>query len=261
MEYEAGGYPITPTGVSPGIWRLAVAAGRRFENKDKNTEQVQQYVYRESIGELEQQLRLAEASLAAARDPDVAISSANPTQMVWSPTGNYAERSTIRQSVALASNRLGSRRTIIHQYVLRKHYELKFSSIAGDVFSRIREKVDESIGQPYPPLFRSWPRFTITCALIIPRTGRMLFTAAVEYCKIWQTWSSLQPTKIVLWRKKGNRSQLSWDATTTSTESWHSSKIQLPHNGSKTWPALTWGSWETDSTACFKRLRRDPTAQ
>jgi hypothetical protein len=150
MEYEAGGYPSIPTGVTAEVWRLGIAAGRKYEILDPKTNKSNPYMYLESIGELEEQLQITEASLAAARDPDVSISSANPHQYVWSPTGNFVERNTIRQAVTQAAQRLGSRRTLIYQYALRKHYELKFSSIADDVFGRIRERVDATIGQTIP---------------------------------------------------------------------------------------------------------------
>lgn len=150
MQYEAGGYPTTSTGIPPDVWQLAVAAGRKFEIPDLKTNKPMPYVYVESIGELEEQLRISDASLSAARDPDVSISSANPQQFVWSPQGNFLERNTIRQTISLSSKRLSSRRTLIYQYALRKHYELKFSGIADDVFTRIRQRVDGSIGVLIP---------------------------------------------------------------------------------------------------------------
>jgi hypothetical protein len=47
-------------------------------------------------------------------------------------------------------NRLARSRALIYRYVLHKHYELKFSGIADDVFSRIRERVDSAIGTVIP---------------------------------------------------------------------------------------------------------------
>lgn len=88
--------------------------------------------------------------MAAARDPDVSVSSANPSQIVWNPLGNKLERDTIRKSSAVAQQRLSSRRSFIYSYVLRRHYELKFSGIADDIFSRIRESVDSLIGIKVP---------------------------------------------------------------------------------------------------------------
>lgn len=144
FEYEAGGYPTAPDGVPPESWRLAVAAGRKSSVGGKD------YVYVESITELEEQLRIAEASLAAATDANVSVSSANPKQYVWSPSGNVLERNTIRQSIAQAAKRLASRRTLIHRYILTKYTSLRYSGIVDDVFSRIRERVDASVATAVP---------------------------------------------------------------------------------------------------------------
>lgn len=150
MEYEASGYPSTPDGVVPDVYRLAASVGREFQEKDSRSGEVKNYIYTTSIEELEQELRSFEAALAAARDPDVSVSSANPHQMVWNPIGNKFERETLRNSAARAQRRLSARRSFIYSYVLRRHYELKFSGIADDIFSRIREKVDSAIGEKVP---------------------------------------------------------------------------------------------------------------
>lgn len=150
MEYEASGYPSTPDGVDPNIYRLAIEAGREYKQKDRKTGQIQNYIYVTSIEELEQKVRSTEAALNAARDPDVSVSSANPSQMVWNPIGNNFERNTIRNSAAEAQRRLSTRRSFIYSYVLRRHHDLKFSGIADDIFSRIREKVDSIIGTKVP---------------------------------------------------------------------------------------------------------------
>jgi hypothetical protein len=60
------------------------------------------------------------------------------------------ERAGIRNRVGLASRRLAARRASIYGYVLRKHQELRFSGIADDIFSRIRERVDTGIGKTIP---------------------------------------------------------------------------------------------------------------
>jgi hypothetical protein len=150
MEYEASGYPSTPDGVVPNIYRLAVEAGRESQQKNEKTGQINNYIYTTSIEELEQELKSTEAALAAARDPDVSVSSANPNQTVWNPIGNKFERDTIRTSAARAQRRLSTRRSFIYSYVLRRHHELRFSGIADDIFSRIREKVDSVIGTKVP---------------------------------------------------------------------------------------------------------------
>lgn len=150
MEYEASGYPTTPDGVSPIIYQLAVSAGREFQRKDSNTKENKKFVYLESIEELEHETRIAEAALQAAKDADKSVSSSNPYQNVVTPVGNWYERQQIRENSASASKKISSRRTFIYGYTLKKHYELKYSGIADDIFSRIRERVNKSIGDAVP---------------------------------------------------------------------------------------------------------------
>lgn len=148
FEYECGGYPSSPTGVSPEVWRLADLAGRTYEKKDK--EEVKTYARLESIEKLEAQLESSKLGIDAARDPNVSISSSNPHQFVGSGGGNWAERKRLHESISEASAKLGSRRSFIYSYVLQKNLELKFSGIAGDAFSRIRLVADELIGGTVP---------------------------------------------------------------------------------------------------------------
>jgi len=142
MQYEVSGYPVDTNGkCAPKVWELAVRAGRRYEEVDSKTRVPKEYVYLESISSLEQQIGMAEVSLAAARDPSGAR-----TNNIWVPQGNVYERQAIRDSVQRASARLASRRAFIYEYATRRYYELRFSGIAGDVFARIRERVDAQIG-------------------------------------------------------------------------------------------------------------------
>lgn len=150
MTYEASGYPSSPNGVSSEVFRLARIAQRVYEKKDFSDDQIKEYMYSESIGELEQQLKLVEVSLSAAKDPDISVSSANPAQYVSGGIVNRDERRAIRSNALLYSRRIASRRNFIYQYVLRKHNELKYSGIADDLFSRYRLEVDSKIGEKLP---------------------------------------------------------------------------------------------------------------
>ncbi len=121
-----------------------------FQQKDSKSGEIKNFIYRTSIEELEKELKGFDAALAAARDPDVSVSSANRNQTVWNPVGNKFERDTLRSSASLAQQRLSSRRSFIYSYVLARSYELKYSGIADDIFSRVREKVDSVIGERVP---------------------------------------------------------------------------------------------------------------
>ena len=146
MAYEAGGYPNDPDGASPEVWELGIKAERIFEIKNSDDEEKQKYMYPESIGELEEKLRLVDAALSSARDPNISISSANPSQYVSGGIGNQSERLAIRNSQEINARKLASRSNFIYQYVISKHYELRYSGVSTDLFSRYRLSVDSKIG-------------------------------------------------------------------------------------------------------------------
>lgn len=148
FEFEAGGYPQNPSGVLPEVWALAEIANRTYQQKVKDD--IQTYAFLESIEELEQNVNASLLGLEAAKDSDVSISSANPHQFVHAPIGNTLERQKLQGKISQASKRLASRKTFVYQYVLQKNHELKFSGIAEDAFSRIRDAVDSKIGMYVP---------------------------------------------------------------------------------------------------------------
>jgi hypothetical protein len=150
MAYEAGGYPVEQGFFTSDSWRLAVLAGRKWTEKDGKTDKDKELAYGDSISNLEDQLEISKRGFDAAKDPDILISSANPNQMVFSPQGNYNERQGLRNQATLASIRLAARRSFIHKYVYKIHYQLKFSGVASEVFSRIRDRVDVTIAELIP---------------------------------------------------------------------------------------------------------------
>jgi hypothetical protein len=146
FEYEAGGYPSTPDGVPPDVWAHAVAAGRSYKKKDDKGA-AKTYANLESIEQMEAQIEMTKLGLDAARDPNV--SSANPNQYV-NAFGNSFERQRLHSELKETVKRLGARRSFLYAYVVQKNLELKFSGIAADAFSRIREAVDQQIGAKVP---------------------------------------------------------------------------------------------------------------
>jgi len=148
FEYEAGGYPSNPDGVPPEVWELAGIAGRQYNEKYK--EEIKTYAYLESIDQLENELKAAQVGIEAARDRDVSVSSANPNQYVHAGPGNVVERQGFQAKISKISKRLSGRKSFIYQYVLIKNHELKYSGIAEDVFSRIRDQVDSKVGKTIP---------------------------------------------------------------------------------------------------------------
>jgi hypothetical protein len=150
FRYEAGGYPSSSDGIPPEVWRLAELAGRTYEEKDPKSGKIKTVAYTESVDHLGERIDTEKLALSAAADRDISVTSANPHQFVMTPAGNSMERRIILNEIAAATKRLASRRTYIYDYALRRHYELKFSGIAEDVFSHIRNAVDGRIGELVP---------------------------------------------------------------------------------------------------------------
>jgi hypothetical protein len=150
FAFEASGYPKTPNGVAPEIWRLLELAGRTYDEKDSKSNNIETFAFLESIEQLEGDIVAARVGLEAAKDHDISISSANPNQYVIPPSGNFLERQGLHQRISTASQRLSSRRALLYQYATRRYYELKFSGVAQDVFSKVREEVDFRIGKHVP---------------------------------------------------------------------------------------------------------------
>lgn len=148
FEYEAGGYPTTPQGVTNEVWVYAEMAGRTYQKKDDKGA-IKAVATLESIEQLEAQIEGTKLGIDAARDPNVSLASANPNQYVnaW---GNTRERQVLQNQLKEAVKRLGARRSFLYGYVVQRNLELKFSTIASDAFSRIRELVDQSIGEVVP---------------------------------------------------------------------------------------------------------------
>ena len=60
------------------------------------------------------------------------------------------EKKWILKDMDWAIGQLAIRRTHIHSYVTRKHYEIRFSGLANEAFERIRARVDSLIGTTVP---------------------------------------------------------------------------------------------------------------
>ncbi len=133
FDYEVNGYPTTPDGINQDVWECAVIANRIYQKKDDKTSEVKNYAHIKSIEELE-------AILQVYRPANTWISHgigfSNPI---------YTS-SELDEMQKLLSNR----KRFIYDYISQKYYELKFSYLAEDAFSRIRESVDKSIGSLVP---------------------------------------------------------------------------------------------------------------
>src|SRR5680860_681264 len=81
-------------------------------------------------------------------------------------------RTATPPSIMPIQDNLGQRdKPFIHDFAIRRHYELKFSGVAQDVFSAVRTEVDRDIGNLVPGAVQ---KFTAVCLLYTspsPRDG------------------------------------------------------------------------------------------
>ena len=148
-----------------------------------------------SLGSLEQlqfELEAAKESLLVTQDADISITSANPKQYISAPSGNKNERSSLRRSISKKAKFIAKRRAFIYEYVSSVHYEIKYSSISNDIFSRIRNKVDEKVGTLIPDSVKKfsavyenlssentedWSNAVHSCRRILQDTADVLYPA------------------------------------------------------------------------------------
>jgi len=153
FTYESSGYPSTPNGINQEIWKLCQKAKRTYKEKitkDKVETEVERAKIT-SVGTAEIEMESLKENLRVAYDPNVSISSANPDQYVTAGiTSNSTERRKLRERIQELSKLLDERRGFLYEYVSNKNYELKYSKITSDIFSRIRGNVDIKIGSLIP---------------------------------------------------------------------------------------------------------------
>jgi hypothetical protein len=150
FELEVSGYGTYPDGLPLDLWGFAELAGRTYLSKDRKTDETKSVMFPESIAQLEEDLMLTKVALEASQDADISITSANPNQYVSPNTSNNVQRNSLRVYGAKAAARLGGRKMLGYNYALQRHYELKYSQISDDVFSRIRLQADSRIGKVIP---------------------------------------------------------------------------------------------------------------
>ena len=193
MLYEAGGYPTTIKGLNKEIWSLTIKAKRTYQKEDEG--ELKDFASVESIEQVENQLESYKDSLVSAQDANISISSANPHQFVTAPRGNNSERQGLLNSIRDKSKFLAERRMFIYEYVSTIYYELKFSDVSNEIFTRIRHKVDNKIGNIVPDSIKKfaavyenllsdnsedWSNAVHSCRRILQDTADVLYSPCAD---------------------------------------------------------------------------------
>ncbi len=150
FHYELAGYPMDDQGlVLFEAFDLARHSNRTFRQKDKSGK-IQDYMFPETVAALESELEAAKDQMKVAFDREIAISSANPNQFVFSPPGNVSERTTLRQVIVEKAKKIDQLKVAYYNYVLGVLYELKFSHLAEEIFEKKKLLVDKSLAEKLP---------------------------------------------------------------------------------------------------------------
>lgn len=97
-----------------------------------------------------------------------------------------------QDAIAMTINFLVKRKSFLHEYVSNKYYELKYSKVSTDIFSRTRLMVDEHIGKIVPDAMKQfasvyenltsentedWSNAVHSCRRILQNTADVLYPA------------------------------------------------------------------------------------
>ena len=153
FTYESSGYPSTSGGLTPDAWRIAKIAGRRYyqREKSKSGKQVDnEYATTTLIAELEEMISSQKLRLSASVDPNISLSSANPTQLVMAPPGNSNERNAIVSSIRNAQKTLQIVTGCLYNYVLHIYNKLSYGNVIEDTFTQARLEVNDLLSKLCP---------------------------------------------------------------------------------------------------------------
>lgn len=143
LGYEIRGYPAGPldASASAAAWR-----SNRLSSSDANGVRY----WTTSLPRLQAEVEAGLMQLQAAGDPNVSLTSANPNQWLTMPTGNSAERSSVRNIVADRRELIGKIVGAVHSYVSTVELELRFGAVAESAFAALRDVVDTQIAALAP---------------------------------------------------------------------------------------------------------------
>ena len=157
--YESSGYPETENQLlTADAWRISKLAGRRHFVKEKidGVEKNTEYAKTQLIAEFEELIDSAKIRLAAANDPNVSLSSANPNQYVGAPVGNFHERRDTINSIKEYQKWIQRITGSLYNYILNIYNNLIYGNIVEDTFTNARLSVNSKLEKICPEAIRKF---------------------------------------------------------------------------------------------------------
>jgi len=148
IKYEANGYEKNREGyLTAKSWQATLSSGRRYY--EKIGEEVKEFAFTETIGVMEALVSASRQRMEIARDPNISVasnSSINPSL----PRGNSNERMSIIKTIKNYTEKIEKVRSKLYEYIVNVNYELKFSNLTEDIFTRKRNYVDNALSSICP---------------------------------------------------------------------------------------------------------------
>ncbi len=91
-----------------------------------------------------------ECSMDAAKDREVSVSSANPTQHVFTPMGNVFERSAVKKDAEQSIAHLSEVRSAVYIYASSVYAKWQFGNVAESIFEKRRSATDQALKNIFP---------------------------------------------------------------------------------------------------------------
>lgn len=146
FTFESSGYPRGKNGkYTLEAERIAVLANRRFLQYDYKFKKAVDYLSYALISDIESSIETLRIQLAASVDPNISLTSANPSQHLFAPIGNSKERSQIATQIHQNTQILAQVKGTLYSYVLKIYNKLVYGNIVEDIFTESRIKVNEKL--------------------------------------------------------------------------------------------------------------------
>lgn len=154
FQYELSGYPTSTNGISKEIFALLKKADRTYYEIDSNGKK-SEYGKTDSIEKYVTKIESGKQELNAANEVLKAVSS-NSGATYNDKSSARSKIDNIQNKISINTELLSSRRVFIYNYVLEKNYELKYSNLNSDIFTRTQLKFDAEMMNTIPETIKKF---------------------------------------------------------------------------------------------------------
>lgn len=146
--YELSGYSDNNKNVSSEAFEICRLSGRVFKREENGVEN--EYAKSALLPTLEAKNAALKIQLESSKDPNISISSANPSQYINTNFGNTKERNIIVKSIAENEELISKIEGSLYNYILKIRNSLLYSNAVSDVISSYKKDVDEKLKEICP---------------------------------------------------------------------------------------------------------------